>query len=85
VEHADAASENPVVFERTALSKQPDSLIAAELKRLRDEDKLSPDLVFRDPYVLDFLGLKDTYAEHDLEKKLHEAVKRARQRLRESS
>lgn len=56
-----------MLFERTALSKKPDSLIAAELKRLRDEDKLSPYLVFRDPYVLDFLGLKDTYAEHDLE------------------
>jgi len=56
-----------MLFERTALSKKPDSLIAAELKKLRDEDKLSPDLVFRDPYVLDFLGLKDTYAEHDLE------------------
>lgn len=56
-----------LLFERTALSKKPDSLIAAELKRLRDEDKLSPDLVFRDPYVLDFLGLKDTYGEHDLE------------------
>jgi predicted nuclease of restriction endonuclease-like (RecB) superfamily len=56
-----------MLFERTALSKKPDSLIASELKRLRDEDKLSPDLVFRDPYVLDFLGLKDTYAEHDLD------------------
>ncbi len=56
-----------MLFERTALSKKPDSLIAAELTKLRDEDKLSPDLVFRDPYVLDFLGLKDTYAEHDLE------------------
>jgi predicted nuclease of restriction endonuclease-like (RecB) superfamily len=56
-----------MLFERTALSKKPDSLIAAELKKLRDEDRLSPDLVFRDPYVLDFLGLKDTYGEHDLE------------------
>lgn len=56
-----------MLFERTALSKKPDSLIAAELKKLRDEDKLSPDLVFRDPYMLDFLGLKDTYAEQDLE------------------
>lgn len=56
-----------MLFERTALSKKPDSLIAAELKKLRDEDKLSPDLVFRDPYLLDFLGLKDTYGEHDLE------------------
>lgn len=56
-----------MLFERTALSKKPDSLIAAELKSLRDDDKLSPDLVFRDPYVLDFLGLKDTFGEHDLE------------------
>jgi len=33
----------------------------------REEDQLSPDLVFRDPYLLDFLNLKDTYSEHDLE------------------
>jgi predicted nuclease of restriction endonuclease-like (RecB) superfamily len=56
-----------MLFERTALSKKPEKLIASELKQLREEDKLSPDLVFRDPYVLDFLGLKDTYAERDLE------------------
>ena len=56
-----------MLFERTALSKKPDKLIAAELKKLREADTLSPDLVFRDPYLLDFLGLQDTYAEHDLE------------------
>ena len=56
-----------MLFERTALSKKPDKLIAAELKKLREDDKLSPDLVFRDPYLLDFLGLKDSYAEKDLE------------------
>ena len=56
-----------MLFERTALSKKPAKLAAMELKALRDEDKLTPDLVFRDPYFLDFLGLKDTYAEKDLE------------------
>ena len=56
-----------MLFERTALSKKPAKLATAELKRLRDEDRLTPDLVFRDPYLLDFLGLKDTYAERDLE------------------
>jgi len=56
-----------MLFERTALSKKPDKLIARELKALREEDKLTPDLVFRDPYLLDFLGLRDTYAEKDLE------------------
>ena len=38
-----------------------------ELKALREEDRLTPDLVFRDPYVLDFLKLKDTYSEGDIE------------------
>jgi predicted nuclease of restriction endonuclease-like (RecB) superfamily len=56
-----------MLFERTALSKKPTKLIAMELKKLREEDKLSPDLVFRDPYLLDFLRLKDTYAEKDVE------------------
>lgn len=56
-----------MLYERTALSKKPNKLIAAELKKLRDDDKLSPDLVFRDPYLLDFLGLQETYAEKDLE------------------
>ncbi len=56
-----------MLFERTALSKKPDQLIRQELDALRAEDRLTPDLVFRDPYVLDFLGLKDTYAEKDLE------------------
>lgn len=50
-----------------ALSRKPDQLIRQDLAALREEDKLTPDFVFRDPYVLDFLGLKDTYAEKDLE------------------
>jgi predicted nuclease of restriction endonuclease-like (RecB) superfamily len=56
-----------MLFERTALSKKPAALARQELAKLRDEDRLTPDLVFRDPYVLDFLGLKDTYSESDLE------------------
>ena len=56
-----------MLFERTALSKKPEQLAAMELKQLREEDRLTPDLVFRDPYLLGFLGLKDTYSEKDLE------------------
>ena len=56
-----------LLFERTALSKKPVELAKQELAQLREEDKLTPDLVFRDPYFLDFLGLKDTYSEKDLE------------------
>src|ERR1017187_1490807 len=56
-----------MLFERTALSRNPAKLGAMELKKLREEDKLTPDPVFRDPYFLDFLKLKDTYAEKDIE------------------
>jgi predicted nuclease of restriction endonuclease-like (RecB) superfamily len=56
-----------MLYERTAISRKPDHLARKELDALRDEDRVSPDLVFRDPYLLDFLGLKDTYSEKDLE------------------
>ncbi len=58
---------NGMLYERTALSKKPDKLAKLELQKLREEDKLTPDLVFRDPYFLDFLGLKGAYSEKDLE------------------
>ena len=56
-----------MLFERTAISKKPDELIKQELKALREENTFTPDLIFRDPYFLDFLGLKDTYNEKNLE------------------
>lgn len=56
-----------MLYERTALSKKPAELAALELKKLRDDDKLTPDMVFRDPYFLDFLRLKGAFQEKDLE------------------
>ncbi len=58
---------NGMLFERTAISKKPAELAKQELADLREDDTLTPDLVFRDPYFLDFLGLKDTYSEKDIE------------------
>jgi predicted nuclease of restriction endonuclease-like (RecB) superfamily len=56
-----------MLYERTAISKKPEKTIKNELNQLRDEQKMTPELVFRDPYFLDFLGLKDTFSEKDLE------------------
>lgn len=56
-----------MLYERTALSRKPEELARTELESLREKDRMTPDLVFRDPYVLDFLGLKDSYSEKDLE------------------
>lgn len=58
---------NSMLYERTSISKKPDKTIINELESLKGEQKISPDLVFRDPYFLDFLNLKDTYSEFDLE------------------
>jgi predicted nuclease of restriction endonuclease-like (RecB) superfamily len=65
-----------MLYECTALSKKPDKLIRQEIDALRSEDKLTPDLVFQDPYVLDFLGLRDTYSEKDLEAALLREIER---------
>lgn len=61
------AKINGMLYERTAIAKQPDEVIINDLKELRDERKMSADLVFQDPYVLDFLGLRGNYSEKDLE------------------
>lgn len=56
-----------MLYERTALSRKPDELISQELNLLRNSERMSPDLLLRDPYILDFLGLQDSYLESDLE------------------
>jgi predicted nuclease of restriction endonuclease-like (RecB) superfamily len=58
---------NSMLFERTALSRKPEKLIKHELSQLQKEDQISTDLVLRDPYILDFLGLKGSYTEKELE------------------
>ena len=56
-----------MLYECTTLSKKPEELISQELAHLRTTEKMSPSLVMRDPYILDFLGLRDTWQESDLE------------------
>ncbi|MBU1052325.1 MAG: DUF1016 family protein [Proteobacteria bacterium] len=56
-----------MLYERTAISRKPEAVIRHEIEALRNEDQLTPDLVFKDPYFLDFLGLRDRYLEKDLE------------------
>jgi predicted nuclease of restriction endonuclease-like (RecB) superfamily len=56
-----------MLFERTAISKKPEQTIINDLELIKTENQISPDLTFRDPYFLDFLGLHDSYSEKDLE------------------
>lgn len=56
-----------MLYERTALSRKPEEVIERDLTALREAERMTPDLVMRDPYMLDFLDLHDSYAEADLE------------------
>jgi predicted nuclease of restriction endonuclease-like (RecB) superfamily len=56
-----------LLFERTAISRKPEDIIKEEITRIDESGKLSPDMVFRSTYFLDFAGLKEVYSEKDLE------------------
>ena len=55
-----------MLFQRTALSKEPQAVITAEIGKLRD-GQMSPATGLLDPYLLDVLGLKGAYSERALE------------------
>ena len=57
-----------MMYERTAIAKKPEVVVRKDLAALREEKRMSPELAFRDPYFLDFLGLHGEYSEKDLER-----------------
>lgn len=59
-----------MLYERTAISSKSEEVIKTELANLRDNEILSPDLVFKSPYFLEFTGLKGVYSEKSLEDSL---------------
>jgi predicted nuclease of restriction endonuclease-like (RecB) superfamily len=56
-------------YERTALSRDKTKLLTKGV-RPRLDDNVSPEDELKDPYVLEFLALKDEYSESDLEESL---------------
>jgi predicted nuclease of restriction endonuclease-like (RecB) superfamily len=58
---------NSMLFERTSISNKPDETIKNDLELLKKNKVMTEDMFIRDPYILDFLDLKDTYSERDLE------------------
>ena len=59
-----------MLYERTAIATKPDELIKQELTELRENNVITPDLVFKSPYFLEFTGLKGMYSEKSLEDSL---------------
>jgi predicted nuclease of restriction endonuclease-like (RecB) superfamily len=53
-----------------ANSKKPELTIKNDIEALHNEGKMSTEIAFKDPYILDFLELRDTYSEKDLEQSI---------------
>ena len=53
-------------YERIALSKNKAAMLR-KARATRLEDEITPEEAIKDPYVLEFLSLKDEYSESDLE------------------
>ena len=60
---------NSQFYERTALSQNKAAMLTSG-SRARAEDAVLPEEEIKDPYVLEFLDLKDEYSESDLEEAL---------------
>lgn len=58
---------NGMLYERTALSKQPEAVIQAQLSKLKSDDEMTPELTFKEPYFLDFIGAHSYESEEELE------------------
>lgn len=58
-------------YERTALSVNKAKMLA-QGERVKPEDVVSPEAAIKDPFVLEFLNLKDEYSESDLAEALVE-------------
>jgi predicted nuclease of restriction endonuclease-like (RecB) superfamily len=64
---------NSQFYERTALSKNKAAMLTKG-QQARPEDLVTPEQEIKDPYVLEFLDLKDEYSESDLEAALIEKL-----------
>ena len=60
---------NSQFYERTALSKKKAAMLTRG-RRTNSEDRVLPEEELKDPFVLEFLDLKDEYSESDLEEAL---------------
>jgi len=56
-----------MLYERTAISKKPEEQIRNEIIQLQQRAQLTPAMLFKDPYFLDFVDLEGSYSEADLE------------------
>lgn len=70
-----------MLYERTAISKQPEEIAKLEIAKLQETDQLTTTMLFKDPYFLDFVGLEGGYSENDFENAILNEITRFLQEL----
>ena len=58
---------NGMLYERVGLSKQPEGVIKAQISQLKNNDEMTPEITFKEPYFLDFIGAHSYASEQELE------------------
>lgn len=58
---------NGMLYERVGLSKQPEGVIKSQISQLKNNDKMTPEMTFKEPYFLDFIGAHSYASEQELE------------------
>jgi predicted nuclease of restriction endonuclease-like (RecB) superfamily len=64
------------LYERTLATRGSLTDLERNLAHLRETGSITPALAFRDPYVLDFLGLPPKHSEADLEQAIIDEIQR---------
>jgi len=59
-----------MLYERSLISGKSEGIIRSALSEMRTGGTISPDVVFKSPYFLDFTGLRGVYSESSLEDRL---------------
>lgn len=54
-------------FERSGISRKPDEVIKLQINDMQSSDTMTTDLIFKDPYFINFIQGKDCQSELDLE------------------
>lgn len=65
-----------MLYERTAISQQPNQVIQDSLSLVKKEDRLTQKLILQDPYIIDFLNLPQNYSENQLESAILDQIEK---------
>ena len=56
-----------MIYERIGLSKKPEAVIKMQISQLQSTDKITPEMTFKEPYFLEFIGAHNYTTEQELE------------------